>query len=363
MRIGLLIYGSLDLLTGGFIYDRILVEHLRETGHEVEVFSLPWRRYAGQLAANINHSLVDQIEAAQLDLLLQDELCHPSLFLLNRRIKPAVNAPLVSIVHHLRISEQHPRLFRPLYRAVETRYLSTVDAWIYNSQTTRQSVEQVTGGDRPYVVAYPSGSRFEGFSVEQIEQRVKQDRPLQVVFVGSLIRRKGLHTLIEALAYLPDQAAELTIIGNAEADPIYTRAIRRQIGESGLAERVKLTGVLPADQLRDYLAGADVLAVPSQYEGFGIVYLEGMAFGLPAIASTGGAAHEIITPGQDGFLVPPGDSKALADCLQTLQSNPRQHLSMSLAARARFESHPTWVESAAQIEFFLRNCLNSQIVK
>lgn len=354
MRIGLIIYGSLDILTGGFIYDRKLVTYLRESGHSVKVFALRWRRYAGHLTDNFNPALVEQIHRADLDLLLQDELCHPSLFVLNRLIRPVTSAPIVSIVHHLRISEQHTPPLQPLYRAVEKQYLTGVDAWVLNSETTRREVEDLTGQTRPDVVAYPSGSRFIGLTTEQIRERVRRAGPLQIVYVGNVIPRKGLETLLNALGSVPSGSARLTVIGSLSADPGYTRAIKRQIRRLGIGEQIVMTGILSDDSLAQQLARVDMLVVPSRYEGFGIVYLEGMSFGLPAVATTAGAAHEIITPGVDGFLIPPGDSKQLAEALQQMISDRAQLMAMSLAARQRFECHPSWAETAARIEAFLQ---------
>ena len=81
----------------------------------------------------------NRLRAADVDVLLQDELNHPSLFGVNRRLRGRVRYPIVSIVHHLRSSEEHPPLLRRLYRQVESLYLNSVDAFIYNSHTTRAS--------------------------------------------------------------------------------------------------------------------------------------------------------------------------------------------------------------------------------
>ena len=96
-----------------------------------------------------------------------------------------------------------------------------------------------------------------------------------------------------------------------------------------------------------------LLAVPSTYEGYGIVYLEGMGFGLPAVATTAGAAGEIITHGVDGFLVPPGDAPALAQCLRCLAGDRPLLTALSLAARRRYLAQPTWEQTAGQIRDFL----------
>jgi glycosyltransferase involved in cell wall biosynthesis len=181
--------------------------------------------------------------------------------------------------------------------------------------------------------------------------------PLQVIFVGNLIPRKELHTLLAALAQLPRGYWRLTVAGSLEMDPGYVQAIRRQIAEAGLDFQVTLLGVLTARELGARCAASHVLAVPSSYEGFGIVYLEGMHFGLPAIASTAGAAQEIITHGENGFLVDPGDAAALAQCLKALQTDRPRLMAMSLAAQRRAAAHPTWDESAARVRAFLQGLL------
>jgi len=182
--------------------------------------------------------------------------------------------------------------------------------------------------------------------------------PLKILFVGNLIPRKELYTLLVALAQLSGDCWRLTVAGSLTMDPAYVKAIRRQIDEAGLTSRVTLLGALSAGELADKCATGHVLAVPSSYEGFGIVYIEGMHFGLPAIASTAGAAQEIITHGQDGFLVNPGDAAALAQCLKTLMTDRPRLLEMSLAAQRRAAAHPTWNQSAARVRDFLRGLLD-----
>ena len=79
MKIGLIIYGSIDTLSGGYMYDRMMVEYLRAQGDTVEIISLPWRNYAAHLTDNFSFKLLPN-----LDILIQDELNHPSLIGANR---------------------------------------------------------------------------------------------------------------------------------------------------------------------------------------------------------------------------------------------------------------------------------------
>lgn len=131
MRVGLMIYGDLDTLTGGYLYDRKLVAYLREQGDSVEIISLKWRHYGRHLMDNLSPSLFNRLKAAALDVLIQDELNHPSLFGLNQWLKRRVEYPLITLVHLLRSSESHRASTQPFYRAVERRYFKYVDGAIF----------------------------------------------------------------------------------------------------------------------------------------------------------------------------------------------------------------------------------------
>lgn len=350
MKLALVIYGSLETVSGGYLYDRKLVEYLRAQGDSVEIISLPWQNYARHLLHGWDAHLAARLHRLDVELILQDELNHPSLFRLNRSLQP----PLVSIVHHLRSSEQHARLWMPLYRWVERQYLNSVQAYIFNSETTRAVVQGLVGGGRPFVVATPAGDQFGGgLPSAVIAARCAQPGPLRLLFVGNLIPRKGLHTLLTALSMLPRQDWTLKIVGNLQVDGRYTAALRRQVAREGMEAQVTFCGSLPSEELAALWREQQVLISPSQYEGFGIVYLEGMGFGLPAIGSTDGAAGEIIRDAVDGYLVPPGDAGLLAARLAVLCADRARLRAMSLAARRRFDDFDGWAASAARIRAFL----------
>jgi glycosyltransferase involved in cell wall biosynthesis len=353
MRLALVIYGSLDTLTGGYLYDRKLVEHLRGHGDHVEIISLPWRSYPRHLKDNFSPAIFDRLASLQVDALLQDELNHPSLFLLNRRLRKSVNYPIISIVHHLRSSEGHPGWHNLAYGWAERRYLSSVDGLIFNSQTTRRTVENLLGAKAVGIVAYPGGDRLQPrISDADIEMRA-QSPALRLLFVGNLIPRKGLHILLDALGRLPADPWTLTVAGNVRVDLSHARDILRRVKRDKLTDQVHFTGALGDNELASLMKDSHVLVVPSSYEGYGIVYVEGMGYGLPAIGTTGGGAGEIITHDGDGFLIRPGDRSALAEHLKSLAADRPRLLEMSISARHRFLRHPTWDESMKKIRAFL----------
>lgn len=367
MRVGLLIYGSLDTVSGGYLYDRKLVEHLRRQGDSVEIFSLPWRSYFRSLGDNFSAPLFSRLAQTRLDILLQDELNHPSLFLFNQRLRRRASYPLVSIVHHLRSSEQRAPWQNAFYGWIERIYLNSVQAFIYNSQTTRREVRVRLRSEVPSAVVFPGGDRLQpDLSSADIRRRALAPGPLRLLFLGNLIPRKGLHHLIQALSRLtslhPGVQWELKAAGSLSADPAYSRLVLRQIRQAGLESRIQLLDAVPDADLRGLLESSHVLATPSSYEGFGIVYLEAMGFGLPVIGGAAGAAAEIVTDGVNGFLIPAGDVPLLAECLLALARDRERLAQMSLAARQRYAAFPGWEKSMQNARRFLQELLEKGIV-
>ena len=344
MKIGLVIYGSLDTLSGGYLYDRKLVDFLRAQGDMVEVISLPWRNYAAHLADNLTFRL-----PPDFDILIQDELNHPSLLAANLGPHPY---PVVSLVHHLRCSELRPNWQNAFYRLVERQYLRSVDGFIFNSQTTASVVNRLVP-PKPSVVAHPPTNRFGARVTEEeiIERAVAPE--LRILFLGNVMFRKGLHTLIDAVRGL-NSKVQVDVVGSLNVEPEYAREMQARATP---LFSFFFHGALDAAPLIEKLKAAHVLVVPSSYEGFGIVYLEGMGFGLPAIGTDLGAAREIISDGVDGFIVRAGDAVELATRLKVLAEQRGTLIRMGQAARARFLRQPAWEQTAESIRQFLKGML------
>ncbi|HMS00792.1 MAG TPA: glycosyltransferase family 4 protein [Anaerolineales bacterium] len=380
MRIGFVIYGSLDTVSGGYLYDRKLMEYLRAQGDTVEIISLPWRNYVAHLTDNFRFRL-----PLNLDILIQDELNHPSLIATNAGRHPY---PIVSLVHHLRCSESRPAWQNWFYRIVEKKYLQSVDGFIFNSRTTQGVVFDLlqSRGDpsmptnanvsktsqsakttnspwrvaltKPSLVAYPPTDRFgDGITDKEIIERAKSDK-LRILFLGNVIYRKGLHTLLEAVEGQKSKV-RVDVVGSLSSEPSYARSVQEKVKVSSLKSQVFFHGALDNEPLIEKLRQAHVLVLPSSYEGFGIAYLEGMCFGLPAIGTTAGAAREIIHDGDDGFLIEPQNADQLANRLNVLNEKREVLVQMSLAARSRYLRQPRWDETAESIRRFLQGMVET----
>jgi len=219
-------------------------------------------------------------------------------------------------------------------------------------------VESAIGALPRSVIAQPGADRLQpSITEEQIEARAHRPGPLQILFLGNVIPRKGLDVLIEALARLDAREWILTVVGSLEMDRVYARKVLRLTRKYRLEERVKFRGPLLDDQLSQEMYGHQVMVLPSHYEGFGIAYLEAMGFGMPAVGTSRGAAPEIIQDGLDGFLIPPGDSRALSEILHGLARDRARLASLGIQARVRYERAPRWEASMDKIRSFLQSVI------
>jgi glycosyltransferase involved in cell wall biosynthesis len=156
-----------------------------------------------------------------------------------------------------------------------------------------------------------------------------EKRPL-VLTLARLNQRKGISTLLEAAALVPQAA--FAIAGDGDDRPLLEARIR----ELGLENRVRLLG--QRSDSAALLASCDVFVLPSLREGLPLSVLEAMATGRPVVASSIAGTREIVSAEETGLLFPPGDAAELAKALRRLFADPALRARLSRAARARVEN-------------------------
>lgn len=173
-----------------------------------------------------------------------------------------------------------------------------------------------------------------------------QEGGTHIVGVGNLWRTKGYDFLLRALVQVKLQGVvdwSCTIVGEG---PERT-ALETLARELGIADRVRFTGALPhADALR-VIASADIFALPSWQESFGVVYLEAMAFGKPVIGCKGQGAQDIVVDGETGLLVEPKDVASLAQALLKLIENREWARTLGENGQARARNF-SWTANATR---------------
>jgi starch synthase len=197
------------------------------------------------------------------------------------------------------------------------------------------------GIDTDEYAADPATDVLAGYGVDT-------SRPY-VVFVGRITRQKGLQVLLTSAQQLAPEAQLVLCAGQPDTQELAAE-VTRLVDELRSARTgvIWLPEMLPKREVVQLLTHATVFACPSLYEPLGIVNLEAMACGTAVVASRVGGIPEVVSDGETGLLVPPGDPAPLASALNSLLLDPARAAAMGLRGRDRAIAHFGWSAIAAQ---------------
>jgi glycosyltransferase involved in cell wall biosynthesis len=187
---------------------------------------------------------------------------------------------------------------------------------------------------------------------------VRRGGPARALCVAQWVPRKGILTLVEAWTLHERKGAVLELIGETNADPDYEMRVRAGI-EAAPCGSIVVSGCVDDATLGAAYASADVFTLPSRYEGYGIVYAEALAFGLPVIACDAGPVPDLVGR-EAAVLIRPDDRDDLSAALDLLLGNPALRAKMSDAAGRRSSRLPRWEETVAGFEAVLRTAVESR---
>lgn len=180
----------------------------------------------------------------------------------------------------------------------------------------------------------------------------KTEGSLQIIFVGSLIPKKGLQDLIEALAEPVFLKVSLTIVG----DGYYADDLKKLARDRLSDIQVTWIGIAPPRVVAELMRESDILVLPSYTEGSPNVIKEAMACSLPVIGTRVGGVPDLVINGETGFLYEPGDVSALQECLLKLMISEETRSEMGRLARNKLDQAGlNWDATASDFEaIFLR---------
>lgn len=171
---------------------------------------------------------------------------------------------------------------------------------------------------------------------EELPTRPETSR-LRLIFLGRLGSHKGSDRVLRAVSLLPEKLrahVEIWMAGDGEVET--TRALAESLG---LSQQVRVSEWIDSGTRDGWLRESHVMILPSRAEGVPMALLEGMAWGLPVISSPVGGIPDIVTDGQEGFLVPPDDIPAISQAIQRFVEDRNLLQEMGWRARLRAESH------------------------
>lgn len=344
INVSFAIPGDIVTPTGGYAYDRHVLEALPRCGVEVTHLPLPVG-FPFPSAAEIQETAQLLASVPGDSVLLIDGL---ALGVLPGTCLAPVAAPIVAMHHHPLGLETglDAETGRRLLNA-EQAALQYARHIIVTSQTTADTLRELGFASPPPVtVALPgteAAPRARGSGGGRAE----------ILSVGSVVPRKGHDLLIEALAGLNHLEWHCTIAGSLDRASDFASGLTRRIAGAGLGDRIRLTGPLSLAEMQELYARADIFALPSRYEGYGMAFAEALARGLPVIGARAGAVPGTV-PAEAGILVPPEDAPALREALAALLTDTRLRQRLADAAWAHAPRLPRWTDTARIIADVLR---------
>jgi glycosyltransferase involved in cell wall biosynthesis len=254
---------------------------------------------------------------------------------------------------------------------IEKQILEQANCVVATSPQEQESLRQLVS-QRGRIEIVPCGTDTETFHLmSKAEARAKLGLDLQakiVLYVGRFDPRKGIETLVRSCAQLKSdeqQPLKLVIVGGSSqerADGAERARIEKIVQEVGLVEQTLFTGQIGHDRLPLYYCAADVCAIPSHYEPFGLVAIEAMACGTPVVASDVGGLKFTVLPEETGLLVPPKDSNALAAAIQRILSDELWARKLRRQASANVSQRFSWTGVGIQLSDLYRRLLAQSIM-
>lgn len=336
--------GDLSAPTGGYAYDRRIIQGLESLGWQIQLISLgdgyPFPdstqiELAGSLLQGLTEDIPMVIDGLALGVL-------PDL-----AAEIAKRHPLIALIHHplafeFGLSDAEIQLLQQS----ETQALQQVAQVVANSPTTARDLNQHYGVPLNIIEVILPGTDCI-HRLEKITQtKIGHSGPVHLLSVGSIIPRKGFHHLIAALEPLAHLPWTLSIAGDTSRNTAAYARLIMDIKHFHLEDRVEVLGAVSDQEIETQYAKADVFVLPSLFEGYGMVYAEAMAHGLPIIATTAGAIPDTV-PQEAGLLVTPGDIPALTAALKTLIQDAPYRARLASGALKVASQQPTW-EHAVQ---------------
>lgn len=328
--------GDLATPTGGYGYDRRIIQELRDLGWRVAVADIgddfPFPSSAQRASALALLSAVPAGCPIVLDGLAFGAL--PEAAALCRR------TPLIALVHQpLALDSGLDTTQADTLRASERAALAAAARVVVTSESTgrivrtdydvpAQRISVVRPGNDP---APPAPGSNDGL--------------VRLLSVGSVVPVKGYDLLIAALATVADLPWRLTIAGDRTRSVAAAAQLDADIEAHRLSDRVAVLGAVSPERIDELFLASDVFVLASRFEGYGMALAEAIAHGIPVVSTMAGAIPDTV-PAGTGLLVPPNDVAALAQALRRLISDRAERRRLARNARAAAAQLPSWQDSA-----------------
>lgn len=329
--------GRLELNTGGYIYDRRVIAGLSKQGWAVQPMGLgegfPFP--TPDAKANAEQRLSALPDGS---IVLVDGLAFGTLDDWARR--EGSRLKIVALVHHpLALETGLTAGEKATFHHSEMQALQFARHIIVTSPVTARELTAQFGVNADRItVAIP------GVDAASVKTSPSSCNTVtQILSVGTLTPRKGHDILLAALKQIEDLPWQATIIGSRDLHPQTVAQLQAQQRALGLGERVVFEGEVAS--IAPAFEKADIFALASRYEGYGMVFAEALSHGLPIVACHAGAVPDVV-PEDAGILVPVDDVAAFANALRSLLQNTKLRQEKAEGARRAGAQLPSWDQTS-----------------
>lgn len=350
-RIAFAIPGDIYAPTGGYIYDRHIMEGLRSLGWQVDLVSLgEGFPFPDDETLRQAYAKLDALPAGMpvvVDGLAFGVMSDIAIAITTQR-------PVIALVHHpLAFEAGLSPAQAARFKQTEKRALEYASQIIVTSPATARDLTKHFAVAPERVKAVIPGTDRAALAMGS------QSDVVALLSVGSIIPRKGFDVLLPALNQIRDLAWHLTIAGDRSRSIEASRQLDHDIEEFGLGGRISILGAVSAETLANLYARSDVFVLASRFEGFGMAYAEALAHGLPVVGTTGGAIPDTV-PVEAGLLVEPDNVDALMLALKKMIESRDVREQLAMGARRIALTQPTWADSAQRFSEVLLKSIGNR---
>jgi glycosyltransferase involved in cell wall biosynthesis len=332
MRVSLIVPAPFDAVSGGHEYDRRMVDGLREAGHTLRVVELAGTHpLADATARAAAHAAWDSVADDSRPII--DGLALPAFVGLEDAL--AARATVGLIHHPTSLETGFNETERTALLGIEKRLLPRLARIIVTSESTTDRFAADYAVPRERIMVVVPGT-------DDAPRSSGSGGPTRrILSIGTLVPRKGHDVLLRALARLFDLDWQLTIVGSPDRDPVHARMLAAMAEELGIARRVRFAGEVTNAALDALWREADLFALATHWEGYGMAIAEALKRGVPVAVSAGGAAGNLVTP-ESGVVIPVGDHNNLSKALRRMIFGTTLRREMAEAAWQVGQTLPSW---------------------
>lgn len=346
MRILFIIPGDINLPTGGYRYDREIINAWKNSNIDVGLISIDGNYpFPGEVEKT---RALDKIESfSKADIAVVDGLLGGATPEFMQKLSKIM--PVAALIHHpLCLENGLDQKTAKALEDKERRGLAFTSCVITTSPTTSRTVAQLFDQDPSQIHTILPGV------ARGMRSSGTESSSINLLCVGSVIERKGHKDLLHSLSKLKHLDWNLDCIGSTQFDrPLYNE-LSAFVEREALTKKVQFHGDVDEEVLEIAYSKADVFVLPSLFEGYGMSYAEAIVRGIPVIGTTAGAIPQTV-PESCGILVEPSNISQLTNALESLITNNALRTKLREATIKAEPGFPTWQDSAAQFYEILKD--------